>query len=159
MFAAISTLVANDKIGELQARFDRETTADGKTKALDKLAQAQFEEIRRAGKAGDYSRVGLVLEKYRDDVRVAFDLLKKQQPDADHHAGRYRLLEMNVRRGLRELDEDLLAAPTPYKPPIQIVRDDLGAIDDELIHLLFPRRSFLHTAEPPKPPAEKQKQP
>ena len=154
-FATVQASAATDKMVELQARFDRESTSDGKTKLLDKLAEAQFDETRRAARAGDYSRVGLVLEKYRDDVRSAFDLLRKQHPDADHHVGRYRELEMNVRRGLREVDEDLLGAPTPYKPPIQIVRDDLSAMADELLRLLFPRRSFLHNGEQPKPPAEK----
>jgi hypothetical protein len=42
-----------------------------------------------------------------------------------------------VRRGIREVDETLLRAPEPYKPPLQIVRGDLDAMDRELIRMLF----------------------
>lgn len=103
----------------------------------------------KAGEAGDYSTVGLILEKYRDNVRTAFELLKKQQPDADRHGNTYRQLELQVRRGVREVEETILVAPDPVRPPLEIVREDLVATDDELIRLLFPRR----TKDPTKVPA------
>jgi hypothetical protein len=44
----------------------------------------------------------------------------------------------------------LLAAPAPYKPPLQLVRQDLITMDDELIRLLFPRHpSDTKSATPP----------
>jgi len=58
-----------------------------------------------------------------------------------------------VKRGIREVEDSMLAAPAPYKPPLQIVRQDLIAMDDELIRLLFPHRPA--DSKPPAPTAEK----
>lgn len=136
------TLAAGaDKLKELQDRFDKETHAANKVKALDRLAEGQFEAGRKAGNSGDYITVGLTLEKYRDNVSAAFQLLKKQEPDADRHSGGYRQLELQVRKGIREVEETLITSPLALRPPLQIVRKDLLDMDNELIRLLFPRRT------------------
>ena len=140
------------KIAELQARFDRETNSGRKAKLLEKLGDAQFVESRRAGKAGDYQTVGLLLEKYRDNVRAALAAVRRQHPRAEKDSGGYKRIEVHVRRGLRELDETLLVAPPPYRPPLHIVRNDLQEIEEELLRLLFPRRPGEQPV-PRKPPA------
>ena len=139
-----------DKLKELQEQFDRETHAGGKIKDLQKLGALEFDAAVQASKAGDYATVGLIFEKYRDNVRQAFELLKKQQPDADRHPGGYRQLEMEVRQGIREVEDTLLVAPEEIRPPLEIVRKDLIEVDDGLIHLLFPRRSKDPEKAPPK---------
>jgi hypothetical protein len=149
-----SALLAADKVKDLQDHFDHDPHADSKVKTLDKLSLAQFEAASKAGAAGDYSTVGFIFEKYRDNVRAVFELLKKQQPDADRHTNPYRQLELQVRRGIREVEETMIVAPDPVRPPLEIVRQDLISTDDELIHLLFPRR----TKDPervPSPPEAK----
>ena len=100
--------VAADKLKELQDHFDREPHAGNKVKILEQLGEAQFTAATNADKAEDYSAVGLTFEKYRDNVRTAFELLKKQEPDADRHGVRYRQLELQVRRGIREVEEMLI---------------------------------------------------
>lgn len=149
-FVAGSALRAQEKATELQQRFDREGRGSGKAKLLGKLQEAQFEDATQAEKAGDFAAVGLIFEKYRDNVRSAFALLKKQEPDADRHPGGYRQLELHVRQGLREVDDTLVAVPREVRPPLQIVRQDLSDMDDALIRELFPRR----TREPVKAPPE-----
>lgn len=129
-----------ESVQELQARFDHENNSIRKAKLLEKLGDAQFEEARRAGQAGDNNSVGLTLEKYRDNVRAALEALRKQHPDAEKHSNGYRQLEMHVKNGIREVEDSMLAAPPPYRPPLQIVRQDLIAMDEEMIRLLFPRR-------------------
>ena len=153
IFFICAGVFAADKVQELQARFDRETDAVRKAKIFEKLGDAQFEEARKSGNAGDYGAVGLTMEKYRDDARAAFDALKKNQPDAERHSNGYKQLQFHVHRGLRELEEILVVAPVEYRPPLRLVRQDLGAINDELLRLLFPRRPGEH---PVAPPAEKQ---
>ena len=143
-----SFAVAADKLAELQAHFDHETNAVRKVKALERLGDAEFEETRRAGSAGDYNTVGFTLEKYRDNVRVALEELKKEHPDAERQSNGYRQLEIHVRKGIHEVDEILLLAPEQYNPPIRLVRRDLVAFDDEMLRMLFPRRP----EPPPKPP-------
>jgi hypothetical protein len=146
-------LFVADKVEELQARFDRETDAVRKAKVVEKLGDAQFEEARKSGSAGNYSAVGLTMESYRDDARAALDALKKTHPDAERHPNGYKQLQFHVHRSLRELDEILVVSPPEYRPPLRLVRQDLAAMNDELLRMLFPRRPG---ERPLTPPAEKQ---
>jgi hypothetical protein len=140
--------VAADKLSDLQARFDNETNGVHKAKMLQKLGDAEFEEASRAEKSGDYTTVDLILEKYRDNVRAASAAIEKETPDGERHPNGYKQLEMHVQKGLREVDEILLIAPTEFKPPLVLVRQDLITLDDKLLRSLFPRR---HERKPPAP--------
>jgi hypothetical protein len=144
-----------DKVKQLQQHFDKETHATSKVKALDKLAEAQFEAAGKAVESGDAITLALIFEKYRDNVQATFLLLKKQEPNADRHSGGYRQLELQARRGLREVADTLAIAPPDMRPPLEIVRKDLLSMDDELIGLLFPRR----TKEPEKVPTVPEENP
>ena len=146
---------AAGQLADLQMRFDRESDSVHKAKFLQKLGEAQFEAVRQAEKAGDNSTVGLTLEKYRDNVRAALNALRKQHPNSEKQPNGYRQLEIQARKGIREIGESLLVAPEPFKPPLEIVREDLAAMDDELLRLLFPNRPLNKKAANPPPP-EKQ---
>jgi hypothetical protein len=154
LFLLVLVPHATGQLADLQVRFDNEANAVHKAKMLEKLGDAQFTEARRAEKDGDNSTVGLTLEKYRDNVRAALGALKKQHPNAEKQPNGYRQMEMHVRKGIREVGESLLVAPEPLKPPLEIVRQDLVTMDDELLKLLFPNRPLNQKATPP--PAEKQ---
>jgi hypothetical protein len=142
------TCGAQEKIAELQKRFDHETNPVHRARLLEKLGDAQFAETRRAFKTNDLVTVGIVLEKYRDDARVALEGLKKKHPDAERQPGGYRQLEIHVRRGIREVEEILLRVPEQYQPPLQIVREDLDRMDREMIGMLF-----RHPGDQPPPVA------
>jgi hypothetical protein len=144
-----------DKVKDLQEHFDKDSHAGSKVKALEKLGDAQFEAAGKAIQANDYISAGLTFEKYRDNVRAALELLKKQEPDADHHPGSYRQLELTLRKGIREVEQVQIIAPQEMRPPLLLVHKDLIDMDDELIHLLFPRR----TKEPDKVPAAPEEKP
>jgi hypothetical protein len=153
LLASAATAVG-DTVAELQTRFDHETNSVHKAKLMERLGEAQIEEARRAGKASDYNTVGLTMEKYRDNVRAAIDALKKQHPNAERESNGYRQLEVHVRKGIREVEETLLVTPEGFKPPLDLVRQNLVAMDEELLKMLFPRRPL----NPPEqaPSAEKQ---
>jgi hypothetical protein len=142
---------AVDKLSDLQARFDIETNGVHKAKMLQRLGDAEFEEASRAEKSGDYSTVDLIMEKYRDNVRAATDGLEKDNPDGERHPNGYKQLEMHVQKGLRQVEEILLLAPPEYKPPLQLVRQDLLSLDDKLLRSLFPRRHEKKPAAPTDP--------
>jgi len=131
---------ATQSLSELQERFDHEDNAVRKAKMMQKLGDAQFDALHAAEKAEDYTTVGVTFEKYRDNVRAALAGLKKEQPDAERKSNGYRQLQMHVHRGVREVDEALLASPDEYRPPLELVRQDLIAMDDEMLRLLFPNR-------------------
>jgi hypothetical protein len=143
-----------DKLSDLQTRFDKDTHGGSKVKELEKVTDAQFEEARKASAASDFVAVGLLLEKFRDNVRDCLALLKKQEPDADKHPAGYRRLELQVRRGIREVEETLIIAPPEMHPPLEIVHKDILDMDDELIRLLFPRRTPDPVNVPPVPEAK-----
>jgi hypothetical protein len=154
MCCVAGAAAAADKLGEMQARFDHESNPVRRAKFLEKLGDAEFDEARRAFKANDLSTVDTVLEKYRDNVRVALEGLKKKRTDAEKDSNGYRQLEIHVRRGIREADEIILRVPDEYQPPLQIVRRDLDSMDKELIHMLFHYRDE-QPAVPKSPPPTK----
>jgi len=148
-FLILTPVLAQETVASLQTHFDRESNSVKKAKLLVKLGDAEFEEARRAEKAGDNNAVDATMEKYRDNVRAALDALKKQHADAEKHSNGYRQMEMHVKQGIREVEDSMLAAPAPYKPPLQIVRQDLINMDEELIRLLFPHRPADKQLGPP----------
>jgi chromosome segregation ATPase len=141
-------VTAAQSLSELQQKFDHEDNAVHRAKQIQKLGDAQFTAMHAAEKVEDYNTVGVTLEKYRDNVREALEGLKKEHPDAERRSNGYRQLQIHLRRGLREVEEALRAAPDEFKPPLQLVRTDLTSMDDELLILLFPKR--LSTKPDPK---------
>ena len=142
--------VVSETLEELQRRFDNETDGVNKAKMLRKLGDAQFQREREAAKAGDYETVAFIMEKYRDNVRAALDAVKKVHPDGEKHPAGYKQLEMHIEGGLREVDDLLATVPETYRPPLEIVKADLLALDRETLRLLFPRRPGEKPI-PPKP--------
>src|SRR5580658_9504097 len=104
MVALLGVGAASEKLNELQAHFDSATNGVHKAKLLEKLGDAEFEEAKRVEKGGDYAAVGMIMEKYRDNVRAASEALEKQNPDGERHSSGYKQLEMHVQKGLREVD-------------------------------------------------------
>lgn len=149
IFLMLPPAIAQQTLAELQAHFDRESNSVKKAKLLVKLGEAEFEEARRAGKEGDNNTVDATMEKYRDNVRTALDALKKQHADAERHSNGYRQMEIHLKEGIREVEDSMIAAPAAYKPPLQIVRQDLINMDEELIRLLFPHRPADKSVPPP----------
>ena len=125
---------------DLQARFDHESNSVHKAKLFEKIGDEQLASTRHASQSADYATVAQTMEKYRDNARAAFDALKKAHPNAEHQLNGYKQLQMHVRKALRELREMVLLAPAEFKPPLQLVQDDLATIDDELLRMLFPAR-------------------
>ena len=123
-----------------QARFDHESNSVRKAKLFEKLGDQQLAFTRRASQSGDFATVGQVMEKYRDNARAALDALKKEHPNAERQLNGYKQLQMHIRKALRDLKEVLLLAPGEYKPPLQLVDQDLASMDDELLRMLFPPR-------------------
>jgi hypothetical protein len=138
---AAASAAPTDELKDLQARFDRENNCVHKAKMLSKLGDAQFAVIHEAEKAENYNLAAETLEKYRDNVRAALEVLRKQHPDADRQSNGYRQLEMHLGRGIREVNDALLTSPPELLPPLRLVREDLIAMDAELLRLLFPKRT------------------
>lgn len=139
---------AQVRVADLQAQFDRESNPVRKAKLLQKLGDAQFQEAHREETHENYEAVAKDYESYRDNVRVALTGLKGSRPDAERHSDGYRQLHIQLRKGLRDLQETILSMPHELRPRLESLRKDLIASDDDLIKLLFPRRRKPVTEKP-----------
>jgi hypothetical protein len=131
---------AQNHIPELQTQFNRENDPARKVKILTKLGDAQFALMRKETGEGNYEQALRTLEEYRDEVRTAETALKATGADAERKPGGFKQLEIYLRKGLREIDQTILAIPDDQRPPFDVVRRDLLRIDRELIDMLFPRQ-------------------
>jgi hypothetical protein len=139
-FAAVGAAAARESLAVLQARFDRETDSVRKAKLLPKLGDAQFDQAKREGEAGNYDAVTKLFESYRDNAHTALEGLKKTQPNAERHPAGFKQLQMHVLKAERILHETILGAPDAARPPLEQIRRELDTMEEELIRLLFPRR-------------------
>jgi hypothetical protein len=144
LLLAVATLglpvFAADHLSELQARFDHETNSVHKAKIFERLGDEQFFDARHASQARDFKTVAELMESYRNNARTALDALKKEHPNAEKQLAGYKQLQIHIHKGIREVDESLLVAPSDFRPPMLLVRQDLSSMDDELLVLIFPRR-------------------
>jgi hypothetical protein len=139
--AFFSPLAAQQlRLPDLQAQFDRESNPVRKAKLLQKLGDAQFLEAHREQHNENYAAVEKIYESYRDNVKIALNSLRGSRPDAERHSDGYRQLHIQLRKGLRDIDETIIGAPSELRPLFESVRTGLVAVDDDLIKLLFPRR-------------------
>jgi len=141
-----------DKLSDLQARFDHETSSVHKAKLFEKLGDEQFAGARHASKSRDFVAVGQIMESYRDNARAALTALKKEHPNAERALGGYKRLQIHIHKGVREVDEEILVVALDFKPPLELVRQDLSSMDDELLLMLFPRRPGEKTLVAPALP-------
>jgi len=157
LWLARVSIARTEDVKEQQARFDAEENSVHKAKLMNKLGDAQFNAIHEAEKVENYPLAAEILEKYRDNVRAALAALRKQHPDAERQSNGYRQLEMHLGRGIREVNDALHAVPAELLPPLRLVREDLIVMDDEMLRLLFPKRT--PDAKPKTKPAPQSPEP
>ena len=114
------------RLSELQARFDRETNSVRKAKLFERLGDEQFFDARHASQSGDYKAVAEIMESYRNNARAALEALKKEHPNAEKQLSGYKQLQIHIHKGIREVDESLIVAPSEFQPPLILVRQDLA---------------------------------
>jgi hypothetical protein len=149
--ATPAALADTNHVSVLQTHFDHETNSVHKAKLFEKLGDEEFFDARHASQARDYKTVDEIMEHYRDNARAAFDALRKEHPNAEKQLSGYKQLQIHIHRGIREVDESLVVAPAEFRPPLLLVRQDLSSMDDELLVLIFPRRT--NEKRPAVPPS------
>lgn len=143
--ALLAAPQAQNRVSALQSKFQSETDPVRKAKALPKLGDAQFEAVQRETAAGNYAEALRTVEEYCGEVNAAYAALKASGVDAERKPSGFKQLEIHLRRSLRRLDDIILVLPAGSREPFEALRSDLQAVENELVHLLFPRR-------PPKLP-------
>jgi hypothetical protein len=147
-----SSAVAQDRVPELRARFQKEADPVRKAKMLPRLADAQFSEIQNQIAAGNLSDAAAIASEVRDEAHAAQEGLDGKKRDPEQHPDGYRQLQISVRESVRRLDDILIGQVADDQKPFQEIRDDLDKMDRQLIHQLFPKGPDK-VPEPSKPRA------
>lgn len=148
-----TSVVAQDRLPELRARFQSETNPVRKAKLVQRLADAEFGEIHNQVAAGNLDDAAAIVEKVRDEAHTADGALDGAKRDAEKHPDGYRQLQISVRESVRRLNDILTGLAGDDQKPFQEVRDDLEKLDRQLIHQLFP-----HGLDSEPPPAKSKTQ-
>ena len=142
--AAISSGVVHaqqDRMAEYKEKYDRENDPIRKAKALGNYGDAQIQHFVHDAGAENFDPASAMLSAYRDEVKVVFDGLKATGNDPEKKPDGFKELEFHLRKSLWAVDRSLPVVPFDRRASLQEMRDELGRIHNDLIHLLFPREA------------------
>lgn len=133
-------LAQQDRLSQVQSRFDHETDAVHKAKLLPDLGDAEFQEVQRQVAAGNLSDAVTALEKYRDAARNCKKELDAKGVDAEKHPAGYKQLEISLRSSLRRIDDVVVGLASDEQKPFLDVRHEIQQMDRHVMQQLFPRQ-------------------
>ncbi|MFZ3214957.1 MAG: hypothetical protein WA192_02755 [Candidatus Acidiferrales bacterium] len=145
-------LVAQDRTAELRFRFEKESNPVHKAKLVPPLADAEFRQIHEQIDAGNLPGAAQIAGQLRDEAAASKKALDARHRDVESHPDGYKQLEISVRESVRRLDDILVGLDMDDQKPFLAVRADLDAMDQQMIHKLFPKQpdSAAGAAPPPK---------
>ena len=138
---------AQDRMQDYKDKYERETGPVRKAKALGNYGDAQIQHFVREASAENLDAATALLTSYRDEVRSVFEALKATGVDAEKKPDGFKELEFHLRKLLWQIDRTLPAVPIDHRETFQEIRDELGRIHADLIHLLFPREAGKKTGD------------
>jgi len=133
------TLVAQDRLTENLAKYQRETDPVRKSRALAKLGDDQVDQAAKQLKAGDEIGALQTLEQYRDEVHEMVAALRATGVSAEKKPSGVKELQISLRGTIRHIDELIFTLNVDKRPFFRAVRNDLFTDQNELIDQLFPR--------------------
>jgi hypothetical protein len=136
-----------DRMKEYKEKYEKETDAIRKAKALGKYGDAQIQRFVHDAGAENFDSASAMLTAYRDEVRFVFDGLKATGNDPEKKADGFKELEFHLRKTLWEIDRSLQVVPFERRASLQEMSDELGRIHSDLIHMLFPREAGKKTGK------------
>ena len=128
-----------DRLPEFKEKFERETDPVRKAKALSSLGDVQVLEFVHAAAADNFDAAFALLIEYRNEVRTTFDLLKASGNDAERKPEGFKQLQIHLRKSLWEMERIMPRITPDRHATFDDIRNELGRIHTELIHMLFPR--------------------
>ena len=126
--------------GSLRQQLQAEVDPVRKAKLLAKVGEAQLGLLRSEAAAGRYEGALKAIEIYRDDVKATLAALKASGRDAEKKPAGFKQLQIHLRKSIREFNQTILSLPVDMRQFFEPVRDQLQAMDQELIEALFPRQ-------------------
>jgi len=145
--SGIASVQQQGRLLEYKEKYDRETDPIRKAKALGNYGDAQIQHFVRDAGAENFDAASAMLSAYRDEVRIVFEALKATGNDPEKKADGFKELEFHLRKTLWQVDRSLPVVPFDRRASLQEMRDELGRIHNDLIHLLFPREAGKKTGK------------
>lgn len=128
-----------DHVAEYKDKYDHENDPVRKAKALATLGDAQVLEFVHQAAANNFDAAFATLTEYRNEVRATFDSLKATGNDAEKKPDGYKQLQIHLRKSLWEMERMMPHISADRHESYEDIRNELGRIQTELIHMLFPR--------------------
>jgi hypothetical protein len=132
---------SQDRVAVYKERYERETDPVRKARALGNYGDWQINEFVRQANANEFNGAFATLNAFRNEMRATFDALKARGVDPERKPEGFKELEIHLDKTLWKLDRAAALIPFAARPAFQDIRDELGRIHTELIHMLFPRGS------------------
>lgn len=140
--------LAQGRLDEYRAKFQRETDPVGKARALPKYGEALLDQAGQQLQANEVDAALKTLEQYREAVSISYSALKASGINAEKKPNGFKQLEIHVRRGARRLEDLIVNVPFERRKPFEDVQKQLEQTDHELIEMLFPRRPAKTESKP-----------
>jgi hypothetical protein len=135
-----------DRLAQVQSRFEHETDPVHKAKILPDLGDAEFQEVQKQVAAGNLSDALAALEKYRDAAESCKKELDAKGIDAEKHPAGYKQMEISLRSSLRRIDDLVAGLTMDEQKPFLGVRKEIQQLDRHLMLQLFPRQPVTDAA-------------
>jgi hypothetical protein len=146
------SLLAQDRMADLRAHFEKETDPVRKARLVEPLADAEFRNMHEKIDAGDLTAAAEIARRVRDEAAASKKSLDAKNRDPEAHPEGYKQLEISVRVSIRRLDDIMVSLAKDDQAPLAEVRKDLDEQDRQMIHQLFPKRPEpAPTTTPEKP--------
>ena len=151
-FSVCLSMLPQDRVEEVRARFERELDPVNKAKLMPALGEAEFRQIQKDVAAGDTTDALAGFRKYREEAQTCAKELDSKAIDAEKHPAGFKQLQLSLRQSLRRLEDVLVTLPGDDQKPFLELREDLELLDRHLIHELFPSQPGAATDKPKKRP-------
>jgi hypothetical protein len=145
------SLLAQDRTAELRSRFEKETDPVRKAHLVGQLADTEFRDMHEKIDAGDLAAAAKIAVRVRDEAEAGKKALDAKNRDAEAHPDGYKQLEIAVRESVRRLDDIMVSLAKDDQAPFAEVRKELGELDRQMIHQLFPKRPEAAPTKAPTP--------
>ncbi len=138
--ALCAPLAAQNRLADELAKYRHETDPVRKSRVLIKLGDEQVDLARKQLKADEEVASLHTLELYRDEVRETVAALNGMGVDAERKPAGFKELQISLRETIRRIDDLILTLNVDKRPFFREVRNDLFAMQNDLIDKLFPRK-------------------
>ena len=138
--ALCAPLAAQDRMSDQLAKYQHESDPVRKSHVLVKLGDEQVDLARKQLKADEEVASLHTLEQYRDEVRETIAGLNGMGVDAERKPAGFKELQISLRETIRRIDDLILTLNVDKRPFFREVRNDLFAMQNDLIDKLFPRK-------------------